>query len=157
MNNTFQGGGWKMERHEAAVNQFMEGYRCSQAVLAVFAEDFGMDEDLARKISLPLAGGSGVGGECGAVSGAFLVLGLKYGFAHPGDHKGVEKIMDKVNRFVQGFKSLHGEIDCPRLIGLDVFSEEGLKAFMENNVKATTCARFVGDTVKILEKILSDV
>lgn len=143
-----------MERYKAAVDQFLQGYRCSQAVLAVFAEDFGMDEDLARKISLPLAGGSGVGGECGAVSGAFLVLGLKYGFAHPGDPDSVGKIMAKVKGFVEQFKSLHGEIDCPRLIGLDVFSEEGQQAFVENNVKATTCTRFVGDTVKILEQIL---
>lgn len=145
-----------MERRKAAVDQFMEGYRCSQAVLAVFAEDFGMDRDLARKISLPLAGGSGVGGECGAVSGAFLVLGLKYGFAHPGDSNGVEKIMAKVKRFVEQFKSEHGEIDCPRLIGLDVFSEEGQKAFVENNVKATTCTQFVSDTVKMLEEILAE-
>jgi C_GCAxxG_C_C family probable redox protein len=146
----------EMERQAAAVDEFMGGYRCSQAVLAVFAEDFGMDRDLARKISLPLAGGSGVGGECGAVSGAYLVLGLKYGFAHPGDAEGVGKMIAKVNRFVERFKSLHAEIDCSRLIGLDVFSEEGHKNFLENNIKATACARFVGDTVKILEEILAE-
>jgi C_GCAxxG_C_C family probable redox protein len=149
-------GRLKMERQEAAVSQFMGGYRCSQAVLAVFAEDFGLERDLARKISLPLAGGSGVGGECGAVSGAYLVLGLKYGFAHPGDAEGLGKMVTKVNRFVERFKSLHAEIDCPRLIGLDVFSEEGHKDFLKNNVKATSCARFVGDTVKILEEILAE-
>ena len=144
-----------MEKQEAAVNEFMGGYRCSQAVLAVFAEDFGMERDLARKISLPLAGGSGVGGECGAVSGAYLVLGLKYGFAHPGDAEGVGKMIAKVNEFVERFKSLHAEIDCSQLIGLDIFSEKGHKDFLENNIKATTCTRFVGDSVKILEEILA--
>ena len=145
-----------MEKQEAAVNEFMGGYRCSQAVLAVFAEDFGMQRDLARKISLPLAGGSGVGGECGAVSGAYLVLGLKYGFAHPGDAEGVGKMIAKVKGFVERFQLLHAEIDCPRLLGLDIFSEEGHKHFLENNIKAATCARFVGDAVKILEEILAE-
>lgn len=145
-----------MERRDAAVNQFMAGYRCSQAVLEAFAEEFGMDRDLARKISLPLAGGSAVGGECGAVSGAYLVLGLKYGFEHPGDPEGVAKMIGKVKNFVAQFKALHKEIDCPRLIGLDIFSEAGRKAFAQNNVKADTCARFVGDTVNILEEILAE-
>lgn len=145
-----------MERHEAAVNQFMEGYRCSQSVLAVFAEDFGMDRELARKISLPLAGGSGVGGECGAISGAYLVLGLKYGFAHPGDAEGAGIMMSKVDEFVEKFKSLHGQIDCPRLIGLDIFSDQGHREFVENNIKATTCARLVRDSVKILEEIIAE-
>ena len=134
----------------------MAGYRCSQAVLSVFAGDYGMDEELARKISLPLAGGSGVGGECGAVSGAYLVLGLKYGFAHQGDPEGFQKIMTKIKAFVERFKSLHKETDCSRLINLDIFSEKGYKTFVENNVKTVFCTRFVGDAVKILEEILAE-
>lgn len=145
-----------MERHEAAVRVFMEGYRCSQAVMAAYARDFDLDVDLARKISLPLAGGSGVGGECGAVSAAYLVIGLKHGFAHPGDGEGFAMIIGKTRAFAEKFKSLHGEIDCPRLINLDVFSEEGHRTFVKNNVKAERCARFVGDAVKILEEILAE-
>ena len=48
-----------MQKHDSAVNEFMEGYRCSQAVLGVYARDFDLDPDLAGKISLALAGGSG--------------------------------------------------------------------------------------------------
>jgi len=143
-----------MEKHETAVKDFMEGYRCSQAVLAAYAQDFDLDINLARKISLPLAGGSGVGGECGAVSGVYLVIGLKHGFAHPGDPEGVAMIIDKTRAFAEKFKSLHGEIDCPKLISLDVFSEKGHRMFVEKNIKAETCAHLVGDAVKILEEIL---
>jgi C_GCAxxG_C_C family probable redox protein len=143
-----------MKRHETAVKEFMEGYRCSQAVLAAFAQDFDLDVHLARRISLPLAGGSGVGGECGAVSAAYLVIGLKYGFAHPGDGEGVAAIIAKTKAFADKFKFLHREIDCPKLIELDVFSEEGHRTFVEKNIKAEACARFVGDAVKILEEML---
>jgi C_GCAxxG_C_C family probable redox protein len=143
-----------MQRHETAVNEFMEGYRCSQAVLGVYVRDMELDPDLARKLALAFAGGSGVGGECGAVSAAYMVLGVKYGFAHPGDTQRVDVLMDKIRTFVDKFKSLHGDIDCPKLIGLDIFSEQGRKAFAENNLKATACTRYVADTVKILEEIL---
>lgn len=143
-----------MQKHDSAVNEFMEGYRCSQAVLGVYARDFDLDPDLAGKISLALAGGSGVGGECGAVSAAYIVLGLKYGFAHPGDPGRVDALMTKIRAFVDRFKSLHGEIDCPKLIGLDVFSEQGRRAFAANNIKADVCTRYVSDAVKIIEEML---
>ena len=145
-----------MERHENAVKEFMEGYRCSQVVVAAYAPDFNVDVDLARKISLALAGGSGVGGECGAVSAAYLVLGLKYGFADPGNPEGVATVIAKTREFAEKFKSLHGAIDCPKLLNLDVFSEEGHRTFVEKNMKAETCARFVGDTVKILDDMLTE-
>lgn len=64
--------------------------------------------------------------------------------------------MEKIKAFITAFKSLHGEINCPQLIHLDPFSEEGHRKFVANNVKANTCSRFVADAVTILEKILSD-
>ncbi len=145
-----------MERHETAVKEFMEGYRCSQAVVAAYARDFDLDVDLARKIALPLAGGSGVGGECGAVSAAYLVIGLKYGLPHTGDPQGLATIIGKTREFTERFRSLHGEIDCPKLLNLDVFSEEGLRTFVEKNMKEEICSRFVRDTVKILEDMLTE-
>jgi len=144
-----------MKKRDIAVNQFMEGYRCSQAVLTTYAQDLDIDTNLAKKISIGLAGGSGVGGECGAVSGAYLVIGLKYGFAHPGDPEQFGIVLSKTKAFIEKFKALHGDINCPKLIGLDVFSEEGHREFVENNIKASTCSRFVGDTVTILEDIFS--
>ncbi|MCP4745538.1 MAG: C_GCAxxG_C_C family protein [Desulfobacteraceae bacterium] len=96
----------------------MDGYYCSQAVLDVFAPDFDLNPDLDKKISIALAGGSGNGAECGAVSAAYLVIGLKYGFSHPGDP--------------EKFKLLHDHIDCPELICLEIFSQEGQQEFKKN-------------------------
>lgn len=145
-----------MDRSERVIYDFLDGYRCSQAVLAAYAPDFDVDVDLARRISIALAGGSGAGGACGAVSGAYLVLGLKYGFAHPGDHERLGAVIDKAKTFSEKFKALHGELTCPGLIGLDVFSKEGFQTFTENQVKETRCARFVGDAVTILEEMMAE-
>ena len=143
-----------MNRSEEAVAQFLEGFRCSQAVLGVFANEYDVDLDLARKISLGLAAGSGNDGECGAVSGAYLAIGLKHGFSHPGDPEAFSKMFDQIQCFTRRFKNLHEEIDCPKLIGLDIFSPEGHQKFVENDIKKTRCANFVRDAVKILEEFM---
>lgn len=144
-----------MKRHEIAINQFMEGYRCSQAVLDAYVDDFNFDSNLAKKISLALAGGSGIGGECGAVSGAYLVIGLKYGFTHPDDPERFMMIIDKNRSFVEKFKALHKNINCPDLLGIDVLDEEGHKQFVDNNMKEKVCTQFVGSAIKILDEIFS--
>ncbi len=144
-----------MKRNEVAVNRFREGYRCSQAVLSAYASEFNMDENLANKISITLAGGSGVGGECGAVSSAYLVIGLKYGFSHPGGHDEFGLVLEKTENFVEKFKEKHLHIDCPKLIGLDVFSENGYLEFVEKNMKETICLQFVNSAIDILEEMFA--
>lgn len=49
---------------------FHDGYNCSQAVIAVFAEEVGLDMDTAMKFGASFGGGLGKMREvCGAVSG----------------------------------------------------------------------------------------
>lgn len=142
-----------MTRSETAGQIFMEGFKCSQAVLEAFAEDCGLDVETARKIATPLAGGSSLGGECGAVSGAFLVLGMKYGTTDPTDQEGFQLAMAKVREFAEKFKADHRAMNCRELIGVDVFSEEGLKEFKEKNIHDTQCLGYVKDAARILEEM----
>lgn len=142
-----------MEKHEQASALFMGGLRCSQAVFEVFANDFNIDPDIARKVSIGLAGGSGAGGECGAVAAAYLVNGLIHGFSQPGEPDKFRMIMMKNQQFLDKFKAFHGKINCKDLINLDFFTEEGRKHFIENNVKEKKCKNFVEDAVKILQEI----
>ncbi len=144
-----------MTKCELAAQCFTEGFHCSQAVLEAFAEDYGLDPVIARKIANPLAGGSGLGGECGAVTGAFMVIGLEYGMSNPTDSEAFKTVFGKVGTFAEKFKAHHGELNCRQLIGLDVFSEEGLRQFMEKNIKMTQCIKYVEDAVRILEEIIN--
>ncbi|MFH0784687.1 MAG: C-GCAxxG-C-C family protein [Pseudomonadota bacterium] len=141
-----------MEKQEMAVAQFFGGYRCSQAVLEAFAPELGLDVDVARKISLGLAGGAGCGGECGAVEAAYLVNGLRFGFTHPGDSERFKKVIGKNGEFAARFKELHRSLNCQELIGVNLFTEEGFRNFQENDLKTKICAHLVGDAVKILEE-----
>ena len=143
-----------MTRTEFAVTRFKEGFRCSQAVLEAWARDAGIDPVLARTIALPLAGGSALGGECGAVTGAFLVIGLKAGVSRAEDPEGFKTVFSRIRDLADRFRSLHGSLNCIELLGLDVFSEQGHREFQERDMKLTQCARYVEDVMGLLEQVI---
>ncbi len=94
-------------------------------------------------------------GECGAVIGGLMVLGLEYGMAEAYDSDAFQNTFEKVGAFVEKFKEHHGNLNCQQLIGLNVFSEEGLKEFMDKDIKLTQCVKYVEDAVKIVEEIIN--
>ena len=58
------------KRVQRAVENFMQGYGCSQSVVAAFADLYGVNENLANKIAAGFGGGVGrMRMMCGAVSG----------------------------------------------------------------------------------------
>jgi len=60
-----------------AINSFRSGYNCAQSVLYAFKDDFDFDENLALDISVGFGGGmERLQEKCGAVTGAFMVMGL---------------------------------------------------------------------------------
>ena len=66
-----------MKKSEKAVELFLKGYNCSQAVFGAFADALGVSEETAFKLAAPFGGGVGRLREvCGAVSGMLMVLGL---------------------------------------------------------------------------------
>jgi C_GCAxxG_C_C family probable redox protein len=65
--------------HEA-VTTFLDGCNCAQSVITVYAERYGIDEALAIRIASGFGGELGrMGGVCGTLTGAVLVLGLELG------------------------------------------------------------------------------
>jgi len=118
-----------MKRNERAVELFLNGYRCSQAVLDVFAEDLGLDAENARKISIGLAGGAGTGGPCGAVSAAYLVNGLAHGFGEPGEPEKFWPIIHRNVEFDRRFREINRATGCRELLGVDLMVEEGKAYF----------------------------
>ena len=95
---------------ETAVALFETGMNCAQSVFCAFAEDLGMDAETAAKVSSGLGGGVGRLREvCGAVTGATLVLGMKYG-----PDKTV--VYEKVQAFAAEFKAEMGSIVCRELL-----------------------------------------
>ena len=141
---------------EEAVSCFNEGFMCSQAVLSAYSGQFGLDRETALKVSAAFGGGMGRMGEiCGAVTGAFMVIGLKYGRTAVQDTQSHENTNRLVKEFVDRFKSLNGSIVCRELLGCDLSTPDGLKTFVEKKLRDIVCPKFVRDAAEIVEQLLT--
>jgi len=137
---------------DLAVARFGKGHSCAQAVFSTFAEQMGMDYQTAVKLTAGFGGGMGMGGVCGAVSGAYLALGLKFGGIDP---KANEQTAKLAREFVQRFKAQHRAVNCRELLGCDMGTPEGRKVFKEKNLHDTVCAGVVRDAAKVLSELLA--
>jgi C_GCAxxG_C_C family probable redox protein len=142
---------------EQAVNIFKEGSNCSQAVISVYAEDFGLSLENALKIAHGFGGGMGrMAQTCGAVTGAFMVLGLKYGNADIHDKEARERIYGMVREFARRFENRNGSIVCRELLGCDISKPEGIANAKENGLFASVCPKMVGDAAGILDEMINE-
>ncbi|MBM4103806.1 MAG: C_GCAxxG_C_C family protein [Planctomycetes bacterium] len=142
------------QRVKQAVEMFNEGYSCSQAIVAAYEDRFGVGKNTALKIASGLGGGVGLtGGICGAVTGAILILGLKYGTTNPKDKAAKYETYKKVQVFCDEFKTRAGSLICRELLGFDFMTPEG--ALLAKQPGAFEhCPEFVQIAAEILESML---
>ena len=108
-----------MTKGDKAKELFLQGYNCAQAVFGAFAEDLGIDFNMAVKISSSFGGGMGRLREvCGTVSGMFLVLSMKYGYDNPEANEEKKALYKDVQALAEKFKEGNGSIICRDLLGL---------------------------------------
>jgi C_GCAxxG_C_C family probable redox protein len=142
------------DRPAYAKERFLKSMNCSQAVFETYAPAMGVPVETARKIAAAFACGMGMGSECGAVTGAFLVIGLKYGKTCNRDSSADSDTFKRVARFVKEFKTRHGHIGCSELLGCDMGTREGVKEASRKGFFTSRCPVFVQSAGEILEEIL---
>ena len=144
-----------MTKSDHALASFRKGFTCSSAVFSAFSDEMGLDSDMATKIACGFGGGIlKTGNICGAVSGAIMVIGLKYGKTIQGDDAATEKTRALVRKFMQEFTKRHGSVNCTELLGYNLSNPDEYEKARENNLFMTKCPELVGDATAILEKIL---
>ena len=140
-----------MNKVKHAVTCFARGFNCAQAIVSTYSLQLGLVEETALRISSAFGGGVGRAGYvCGALTGAFMVLGLKYGRKQLDDTESKERIYDLVNEFINRFKARNQSIICKELLGYELNSPEGKQLIK----KETRCLKFVQDAAEILEQML---
>jgi len=144
------------EKHvERAASLFNEGFNCSQSVLLSFAFDFGVDRNAALKMAAGFGGGMGrTGHRCGAVTGAYMVLGLKYGATTGQDKAAKELTYQKVREFNEKFTALNKTVTCKKLLNCDISTPEGFEEAKQKGLLTTLCPKYVKDAVEILEGMM---
>jgi C_GCAxxG_C_C family probable redox protein len=144
-----------MTKPDDALTSFRSGFTCSSAVFSAFSDELRLDNETAKKIACGFGAGiSKTGNICGAVSGAILVIGLKYGKTKMGDDAATEKTRALVREFIQEFTERHGSVNCTELLGFDLSNPDEYERARKSGLFITKCPEFVRDAASILEKRL---
>ena len=147
-----------MNKIDLAAQYHEQGYGCAQAVLAAYSGEFGLEEGLALKLATGFGSGMGRMCEvCGALTGAFMVIGLKYGKEKTdGTRYGTET--ETTYRLVADlgskFKEKNGSIYCRELIGHNLMDPAERAKVVEMGLFKTTCRKCILDAVELLEETL---
>ena len=138
-----------MTHKEKAVQYYQDGYLCSQSVLAAYAEEYGLTEELALKLGTCLGAGMRKGEVCGACTGALMVLGLMHD-----DPKNRKTAYENTKQFLNDFRDVNGSYLCNDLLGCDVRTPEGVQYARDHHLFTEFCPKMVASTVDILEEII---
>ena len=108
------------DRINLAISLFKEGYNCSQAVVAAFADMYGFTREQALKMSASFGGGIGrMRKTCGAACGLFMLAGLETGCTEGHDREGKEANYILVQQLATEFAKRNGSTTCAELLGLE--------------------------------------
>ncbi len=133
-----------------AAELFRKGYNCSQAVAGAWSRDINLPFETLITVSSGFGGGMGRMGEvCGAVTGAFMVLGAAYSSGEPGAEPKKE-MYEKIQEFTSRFRE---EADTDTII-----CREMLKSFSgSGNVqdKRHYCLRAIMTAAALLEEFIT--
>jgi len=140
---------------EMAAEIFIKGFNCAQAVLSSHSEKFGVDTTTAKKVAGAFGGGMAYNGEvCGAVTGAFMLIGLKHGKYKEGDDASKITTYKLTNNFIEKFKEEFGSIRCNDLLKYNLNIEEEYLKAKESGLFKTFCPLLVKRSVELAEELL---
>ncbi len=120
---------------QKALENYQNGCNCAQAILKTFATELELNEDIAMKMASSLGSGMYTGETCGAVSAAFIALGLKHGGSESDKRK---MVLKKVKEYESEFKEKNHSLNCKEL----------------KTVYKKDCKELVKDSAKLLEDLL---
>lgn len=144
-----------MSSADDAVEMFSKGFNCSQSVFAKCAVKYGLDEKLAMRVAETFGGGMGrMGLTCGAVTGAFMVIGLKYAKLTVDDEASRQKSIELTRQLRKMFEARHGSIVCNDLLGSDISTPEGRKSAVDRGAFKEICPKLVRSAAEIVEQLL---
>ena len=145
-----------MNKEEKASEYFKNKFNCAQSVLTAFGNDYGISEDNCLKIAC--AFGAGMGRQqytCGAVTGALMVLGLRYGKALNDSEEKKLETYGKTKIFFEEFIKENGTLNCKELLqGFVIENPDDYKKIMEKKLFETSCNKYVRDAVRIVGKMI---
>jgi C_GCAxxG_C_C family probable redox protein len=137
-----------------ALALFSSGLCCSESVLLALAERRGVESPLLPRIASGFCAGIAyTSGTCGAVTGAILGIGLVHGRDSAAGDRG--RCDEAVRELLRGFERAHGTDNCRALVGVDLATEEGQRAFDQQG-RRRICEGVVETAVRLVCELTED-
>jgi C_GCAxxG_C_C family probable redox protein len=114
----------------------------------------GLSREQAMKIASGFAGGMRMAETCGAVTGAFMVLGLRHAGPNCDKRDGRDDVYAALREFVAQFEGRNNTVVCKGLLGCDISTPEGAQRATAEGLFRTICPKLVQDAAEILEQML---
>ncbi|MBC7218151.1 MAG: C_GCAxxG_C_C family protein [Candidatus Caldatribacterium sp.] len=138
-----------------SIDYHRQGFNCAESVLLGLCEDLGVKNPLIPRIATGFGGGIGhTGNICGAVTGAVMAFGIRFGRENPEDKDTRDRLYLLVESFLQEVEQSLGRLDCFGLIGVRLNTEEGLRRYREENLREK-CRQIVGTVEDIAKRYLT--
>ena len=88
---------------------------------------------------------------CGAVSGALMLIGLKYGMTDP------DRSHALAHEYIRRFREEHaGCIHCSELLGANPGTEEGAAYIRDHDLNDTRCRQLIRDGAELVSSLLAE-
>jgi C_GCAxxG_C_C family probable redox protein len=141
---------------QAKVVMLEHRLNCTQSIVSVYCEEFGLDRNLGLKMAMGFGGGMARSGNiCGAVTGAYMILGLSQRINENNVRESIERTYKLMQQFNSAFKAQHGSLKCKELIKYDLSVPDQHAEARDKRIFITVCPELVQDAGKILELVLA--
>ena len=143
-----------MERTELAATLHSQGYSCTQAVACAFADVVGLPTEQLAALCSCFGGGFKAKEICGVISGAAVVLGLRFPHSAAGDLEAKELAAEKMKEFHRRFLERFPSLRCADIKELPAAPEKSPAAARLGLQKP--CPVYIVAAVEILEEMLTE-
>lgn len=150
----------KEDRIQRAVELFMQGYGCCQSVVCAFSDLYGLDEEMALRVSAGFGGGVGrMRMMCGTCSALVILAGLEKGQTRGEDREGKSVCYQLVRELLETFRQRNGSIICAELLQMNgIKAETNTSQPDERNAeyyRVRPCARKVESAARVFAEYLA--
>jgi C_GCAxxG_C_C family probable redox protein len=130
---------------------------CAESALVALATVFGLPDAEDSSPAMALNGGIAYSGStCGAITGAAMAVG-RLAAARITDHVEAKRVARHLTQeAMASFEREFGATSCRALLGLDLSTEAGHRAFIEGGVWRDTCMRQIEFAVGALATLADD-
>jgi C_GCAxxG_C_C family probable redox protein len=141
------------EVRKSAKDSFASGFYCAESVVMAIAKAEGVDSELLPRIATGFGGGMArTCGDCGALTGAVMAVGLALGRSTTSES--VEPAFAATRRVIAEFEREFGDRNCKALLGgCDLATPEGQAMFNERKLRRR-CLRFTGGAAEIAARVI---